>query len=424
MAAELLTDIQVRNAKPTDKPRKLGDGNGLTLLVHPNGSKYWQQRYTLHGKEKTLQLGVYPDIGLADAREASKVARKRVAEGIDPVLEKRRQAAARAADAAATFGAVTTIWLEIKQRTLAKSSYQKITQTFRANVFPRLGQIPIKDIDALLVRETMQAMEKRGALELMEKCRAWIREVFDFALGEGMIEHNPIPQKDLLLQKHKGGSHPTLKNRQDGGKFLRNLQDYPGRIETRLAIWLQMLIATRPGELRLAEWTEFDFDKRIWTVPMERMKSRKQMTEPFVAPLSRQSMKALKELREITGYSKLLFPSLTNSTKPISDMTIAKALRSIWPEYRIVPHGFRHFFSTEANEHGHFRPDVIEAALSHKDGNSIRATYNRATYIKERRELAQWWADEMEAMREGSKVFPFKEGTVRRRPSNNHLKQA
>jgi len=412
MAAELLSDTAVRNAKSTAKPRKLGDGNGLTLLVHPNGSKYWQQRYTLYGKEGTLQLGAYPDMRLVDARAASKAARKLVADGIDPVQERRRLAAVKASEAASTFEAVTAIWLDIKQRTLAPSSYRKITQAFRANVIPRLGNFPIKEIDALQVRNTLQAMEKRGALELMEKCRAWIREVFDFALSEGMIEQNPIPPKDLRLRKHTGTSHPTLKNRQDAGKFLRNLHEYPGRIETRLAIWLQLLTATRPGELRLAEWVEFDLGQGIWTVPIERMKSRKHMSEPYVVTLSKQAVEALRDLQEITGHSKLLFPGLTNSTKPISDMTVSKALRTIWTDYRIVPHGFRHFFSTEANEHGHFRPDVIEAALSHKDTNTIRATYNRATYITERRELAQWWADELEAMRNGGKVLPVEKGSA------------
>jgi integrase len=408
MAAELLSDIEVRNAKPSDKPRKLGDGKGLTLLLHPNGSKYWQQRYTLYGKEKTFQLGIYPDMGLADAREASRAARKLVSDGIDPVQNSRIQKLTNAINAATTFEVVSAVWLKIKQRILAPSSYKKITQTFRANVYPRLGQIAIKEINAVLVREAMQVMEKRGALELMEKCRAWIREVLDFALGEGMIEHNPIPAKDLVLQKHIGESHPTLKNRQDAGMFLRNLQEYPGRIETRLALWLQVLIATRPGELRLAEWIEFDFDKAIWTVPMGRMKNRKHMTEAFIVTLSKQAVVALKELHTYTGYSNLLFPSITDNSKPISDMTIAKALRSIWPNYRIVPHGFRHFFSTEANEHGGFRPDVIEAALAHKDGNAIRAIYNRATYIKERRELAQWWADDLEAMRGSSKTSSIK----------------
>ncbi|TSA52604.1 MAG: DUF4102 domain-containing protein [Nitrosomonadaceae bacterium] len=405
MATELLSDIEVRKAKPTDKPRKLGDGNGLILLVHPNGSKYFQLRFTLHGKEKTLQLGSYPDMGLADARVAAKAARQLVASGIDPVQNKRIESARKAVSAATTFRSVAEQWLAIKHHTLAPSTYLKITQTFNANVYPRFGNLPIKDVDALTVRDAMQAMEQRGALELMTKSRELIKKVFDFALSERMIEHNPIPKEDLMLKKHRGENHPRLKNREDAGQFLRNLFEYPGRTETRLAIWLQMLVATRPGELRLAEWVEFDLDKGLWAIPLARMKTRKHMTEPHVVTLSRQAVAALKELHSLTSYSKLLFPSLINSTKPISDMTLSKALRTIWPDYRIVPHGFRHLFSTMTNEHGQFRHDVIEAALAHKDSNAIRATYNRATYIKERRELAQWWGDELEAMRDGGKVL-------------------
>ncbi len=410
MASELLTDVEVRRAKPGDKPRKMGDGNGLTLLVHPNGSKYWQLRYTLHGKEKTLQLGIYPDMGLADARVAAKAARQLVAESKDPVQNKRIEAARKAVSAANTFKAVADQWLAIKKRTLAHTTYSKIERTLKVNVFPRFGSYPIHDVDALMVRDAMQAIELRGALELMGKCRAWVRDIFEFALAEGMLQHNPIPKKDMVLKTHQQKNHPMLKSREDAGRFLRNLFEYPGRIETRLAIWLQMLVATRPGELRQAEWSELDMEKGLWTIPVERMKTRKHMTEPHIVPLSRQAIAALKELHPLTSYSPLLFPSMTNSKKPMSNMTLSKAMRTIWAEYRIVPHGFRHFFSTTANEHGQFRHDVIEAALAHKDGNAIRATYNRATYIKERRELSQWWADELEAMRDGGKVLTFKNG--------------
>ncbi|MFM9914145.1 MAG: tyrosine-type recombinase/integrase [Methylophilaceae bacterium] len=410
MALELLSVKEIENAKSSGKPWTLKDGGGLFVLIHPNGSKYFQLRTTLHGKDKLVRLGTFPDMGLADARKAAQASRKLVADGIDPVQNKRVQATKKAANAAATFKAVSEQWLAIKQRTLAPSSYRKIEQTFNANVYPRFGIYPIQDIDALTVRNAMQAMESRGALELMEKCRAWIREVFDFALGEGMIEHNPIPQKDLVLKKHRGESHPRLKSREDAGKFLRNLVEYPGRAETRLAIWLQMLVATRPSELRLAEWSEFDLDKALWTIPLERMKTRQHMTEPHVVTLSRQAVAALQELHALTNYSALLFPSLTDASKPMSDMTLSKALRTIWPSYRIVPHGFRHLFSTIANEHGQFRNDVIEAALAHKDSNAIRGTYNQATYIKERQELAQWWANELETMRDGGKVIPFKQG--------------
>lgn len=402
MATDLLTVKEIDSAKSIDKPWTLKDGGGLFVLVHPNGSKYFQLRCTLHGKGKIVRLGVFPVMTLAVARVKAMEARRLVADGVDPVQHKRIQAAKKAASAIATFKSVSEQWLAIKQRTLAPSSYRKITQTFSANVYPRFGSFPISEIEALTVRDAMLAMEKRGALELMEKCRAWIRDVFEFALGEGMLLHNPIPQKDLVLKKHRSVSHPRLKSREDAGRFLRNLFEYHGRLETRLAIWLQMLIAVRPGELRLAEWSEFDLEKGLWIVPLDRMKSRKHMTEPHMVTLSSQAIEALLELQSLTSYSKLLFPSLTNATKPMSDMTVSQALKAIWTDYRIVPHGFRHFFSTMANEYGHFRPDVIEAALAHKDDNAIRAVYNRATYLKERRELAQWWADELEAMRDGS----------------------
>ncbi|OIQ76136.1 putative prophage CPS-53 integrase [mine drainage metagenome] len=411
MASNLLSDVAVRNAKAGDKLQSLRDGDGLYLVVHPNGSKYFQLRTTLHGKEKRVQLGIYPDMTLTDARNAARDARKLVADGIDPVQNKRVQAIKQAASAAATFQSVTDQWLAIKHRTLAPTSYRKITQAFNANILPRFGSYPIKDVDALTVRDAMQAMEKRDALELMGKCRAWVRDVFEFALGEGMIEFNPIPQKDLVLKKNVEERHPTLRNREDAGQFLRNLAEYPGRIETRLAIWLQMMVATRPSELRLAEWIEFDLDKGLWTIPLERIKTRKHMTDDHVVPLSRQAVAVLHELHSLTSHSKLLFPGLA-STKPISDMTLSKALRTIWPNYRIVPHGFRHFFSTLANGHDHTKGDVIEAALAHKDKNAIRGTYNAATYIKERRELAQWWADELEAMRDGGKILPFKGNTT------------
>lgn len=278
------------------------DGNGLNLLIHPNGSKYFQLRYTLHGKEKTLQLGVYPVMGLAEARVAAKAARQLVANNVDPVLNKRVQAAKHAASAANTFQSVAEQWLNIKRRTLAPSTLKKIEETFRANVYPRFGDVAITDISPLAVRHAMQVMERRGALELMGKCRAWIRAVFDFGLSEELIQQNPVPEKDLVLEKHKGESHPSLKSREDVAQFLRNLFEYPGRAETRLAIWLQILLATRPSELRLAEWAEFDLDRALWTVPVERMKNRKHMKGSLCdnpVPASRCCIKRTARIHEL-----------------------------------------------------------------------------------------------------------------------------
>lgn len=407
MASELLTDVAIRNAKPSEKPRKLGDGNGLTLLVHPNGSKYFQLRYTLHGKEKTLQLGVYPDMSLSDARMKAGEARKLVADGLDPVTEKRRQAEVRAMEAEATFRSVATEWLGVKS-SISESYREKIIATFGANVYPRLGNVPLCDISPPMLLATLKQMEARGALELMGKCRAWIRQVFDYAKACGkFVGDNPATCLVGVLKLANSEGYPTFQNRKDAGEFIRRLTDYHGRPETRLAIWLLMLTAKRPSELRAAQWGEFDLDKAEWTIPKERMKTR----QPHTVTLSRQAVVALGELQPLTGYTGLLFPG-NDPTKPISEMTLTKALKLLWPEYRIVPHGFRHFFSTMANEHGQHRHDVIEAALAHRDKDAIRATYNRATYIKERRELAQWWADELEAMRDGGKVLNMKKRTA------------
>ena len=407
MATEILTDMEIRNAKPSDKQRKLRDGNGLIVLVHPNGSKYFQLRYTLHGKEKLLQLGRYGDVSLTDARKKAKDARNLITANADPVQEKRKDAAKKAIDAAATFHAVTEEWLTIKTK-ISPSYRKKIVATITTNVYPRIGNYPVKDITAPMLLSVLRAMEARGSLVLMGDCRAWLRQIFDYAIATGRkVGDNPAKPLTDVLQKPVSESYPALKNRTDAGEFLRRLTEYGGRPETRLAIWLLILTAKRPSELRAAQWAEFDLDKAEWSIPAERMK----MKHLHIVTLSHQAVAALKELHILTGYSNLLFPG-NDPTKPISDMTMATAIKRLWPEYRIVPHGFRHFFFTMTNEHGEFRHDVIEVALAHKDRDAIRATYNKATYIKERHKLSQWWADDLEAMRAGGKIMAFKGNTV------------
>ncbi|OIQ83191.1 putative prophage CPS-53 integrase [mine drainage metagenome] len=403
MASELLTDKAISNAKSTAKPKTLKDGAGLFVLVHPNGSKYFQLRATLHGKEKVVRLGTYPDLSLADARLKAAEARKLIADGDDPIQHKRRQSEVQAAEAETTFQSVAAEWLQLKSDRISLSYQDKIVATFSANVYPRIGKSPIHLITSPEVLATLRHMEARGALELMGKCRAWIRQVFDYAKATGRLKgDNPVSCLVDVLKKAERDSYPSFLNAKDAGEFIRRLTDYHGRPETRLAIWLLMLTAKRPSELRAASWSEFDLDKAEWNISAERMKTRKLHT----VTLPRQAVVALNELHPITGYTGLLFPG-NDPTKPISEMTLTKAFKLLWPEYRVVPHGCRHFFSTMANEHGHFRNDVIEAALAHKDKDAIRGTYNRATYIKERRELAQWWADELEAMRDGGKVIPI-----------------
>lgn len=402
MAADLLTDVAIRNAKPGEKIRKLSDGNGLIVLLHPNGSKYFQLRYTIHGKEKTLQLGRYGDLTLTEARELARDNRKLVKAGVDPVQHRRIHEATLADKASFIFEAIATEWLSSKNR-ISPSYRAKIDATLRTNIYPALGKLPINAITSPLLLTSLRKMEHRGALELMSKCRAWLKQIFDYAKATGkLVGDNPANCLVGVLKKAEAVSYPTFNSRNDAGVFLRRLVEYQGRTETKLAIWLLLLTAKRPSELRGAEWSEFDLDKGEWLIPPERMKAR----EPHVVTLSNQAVLALRELHTLSGYNSLLFPGST-PTKPISDGTLAKAFRMLWPEYKVVPHGCRHFFSTHANEHGQFRHDVIEAALAHKDKDAIRATYNRATYIEERRKLAQWWAEELEAMKNGAQIINF-----------------
>ena len=406
--SELLNDLTIRAAKPQGKQHTLRDGNGLFLLVHPNGSKYFQLRTTLHGKPKLIQLGTYPDLTLAKARELALEKRRMIAESLDPILEAKLKKASEAKNADATFRSVAEAWLDIKKDTLAKSTHLKIQQTFNANVYSKLGSYPIAKIDNQMVRECLLVMQKRGAVEFMEKTRGWIKQVFDFALSDKMISENPIPVTDLRLKKHVSEKFPRLKTTNDAGKLLRNLNDYAGSFEVSTCVYLMLHLAQRPSELRCAKWTEFDLDKAVWTIPLEQSKTRRHMTKPHTVMLSRQAVGALKELKQYTGHSEYVFASRLDR-KAISEATIRKAFRLNFGDYHIVPHGCRHFFSTQANESGLFRHDVIEAMLSHGDTNKIRAVYNEATYDRERKELAQWWSDQLDKMRDGAKVLPFKQ---------------
>ena len=408
LSANLLDDLTIKAAKPRAKEYTLRDGNGLFLLVHPNGSKYFQLRTTLNSKPKKVQLGVYPDLTLASARIDAMNKRRMVDDNKDPIIEAKLVKAQATKNAEATFRSVAEAWLDIKKDSLAQSTHLKIAQSFNANVYSKLGSYPISKIDNHMVRDCLLIMQKRDVLEIMEKTRGWIKQVFDFALSDKIISENPIPMTDLRLKKHIGEKFPRLKSASDAGKLLRNLTDYAGSFEVATCVYLMLNFAQRPSELRCAKWADFDLENAIWTIPLEQSKTRNNMTKPHTVMLSRQAIRTLKELKQYTGHSEYVFASRLDS-KPVSEATIRKAFRLNFSDYHIVPHGCRHFFSTQANESGLFRHDVIEAALSHGDTNKIRAVYNEATYDRERKELAQWWSDQLDIMRDSAKVLPFKE---------------
>jgi integrase len=405
---KLLDDFLIKAAKPKAKPYTLRDGEGLFLLVHTNGSKYFQLRTTLNGKAKLIQLGVYPMLSLSEARvQAAEKLKQVKVDNKDPILEKKKKKQGDILDAQNTFKHVTEDWLSIKGRKLSASSIKKIQQTFTANVYGMLGKYPIKEIDNVMVRNCLLVMQKRGALELMRQTREWIRAVFDFAKNDGLITDNPIIATDIRLETAVIKGYPHLKNMQDAGLLLRNLAKYRGSFEVATCVYLQLHFAQRPTELRAAKWSEFDLDNAVWTLPLERSKTKEHMTKAHTIMLSKQAVAALRELNIYTGHSEYLFASRVND-KELSEATIRKCFRNVFDDYHIVPHGCRHFFSTQANESGLFRADAIETFLSHKDKDQIRKTYNQATYDQERREIAQWWSDQLDMARDGAKVILIK----------------
>ncbi len=397
----ILDDLTIRNAKSNAKPIVLRDGNGLFLLVHPNGSKYFQVRYSFYGKARKIQLGVYPSYSLKEARQEADKIKELLKQDKDPSVEKKKTKLSGKLNSESTFKTIAEEWLHLKSLNIADATYKKISGMIRANTYDRLGRIPIAEIDTLMILETLKSIEARGALSLMHRVRALIAEIFKYAITYNLYKgSNPADalQRSIALKKHISKSYETLKTPNDIGIFLRRLNDYQGTIQTQLLVKLQMLVATRPSEMRTATWDEFDLINNVWTIKPERMKKGLE----HIIPLPKQAISTLYELKKLTGYSTYLFPSHTTKSC-LSEATANKALDRLWPEYKIHPHGFRHLFSTHANEHDYRWGDIIEAALAHKITNRIRGIYNKATYIKERRKLAQWYADYLDDLRAKAK---------------------
>ena len=399
-----LTDFDVKALKPKAQRYQVADGNGLCLIITPTGGKWWRYRYRLDGKPNTQSLGTYPEISLADARKARDTARALVKQGIDPNADRKRARRQAIIDAGLTFEALANDWLKIKARTLAPRTLAKITNGFTVNVFPDIGHMQIKSILYADVRAVLLKMQARDALVLMHKTRTWIARVFDFAVNEGLIEASPITKKDERLHTNKEQQYPHLQSMADAGKLLRGFDAGRNGIEAKTCAMLTLHLAQRPSELRRAKWCEFDLEAGLWTLPLERSKTRGHMDKPHTVPLSAQAIDALLTLKQY-AHGEYCFPY--NTDAPLSEATIRKIFRTAFPDYHVVPHGCRHFFSTQANECGLWRGEVIEAFLQHKDGNAIRAVYNKAQYDSERAKLAQWWSDQLDTAKRGGEVVQF-----------------
>lgn len=400
-----LTDIVVRKAKPEAKPYKLTDGGGMYLLVNPNASRYWQMAYRFDGKQKTMQLGVYPEVTLKEARSKRALARKTLSEGNDPVQTRRDEKRQRILTSENTFELIARAFHMLKKPIWTEHHAVDWINTLEREVFPKFGHKPVTEIEAPEILDILRALESRGTFEVRARVAQRIRSVFSYAIATGSARHNPAAEigREALAPRPKVRHFPALHTDEMPG-FLQALADYQTKAKTSPIVFsatrLLMLTFTRTGEVRGARWDEFDFKRYLWTIPAERMKSR----QPHVVPLSKQAVKIIEELRPLTGHTELLFPNRNRDGKVISENTVNKVIANIGYKERMCGHGFRSVASTYLNNLGTIRPDVIEAQLAHADKNSVRAAYNRADYMEYRKAMMQFWADTLDAMQEGKNL--------------------
>lgn len=386
-----LSDAAVRNAKPRANRYKIADGDGLFLFVMPTGSKYWRFRYFFDGKEKLLALGVYPDISLSDARERRSQARKTLAAGNDPAEVKKEAKRLEVLKSDNSLEVVAREWFEKRKHEWASITAEVALARLESHILPKLGQRQIADITPPEVLSMLRAVEDRGTLETARRVMNICGQIFMYAIATGRAERNPIP--DLRgAMKTPVVTHYSFLKASDLPEFLKKLEAYDGSLQTKLALHFLLLTFVRTNELRGAEWTEIDLDKSEWRIPAKRMK----MKELHIVPLSKQAIAVLRELQKVSGNRRYVFPNQHNPAKFMSENTMLYALYRMGYHSRTTGHGFRSTASTILNEHG-FRADVIERQLAHSERNTVRAAYNHAQYLPERRTMMQWWADYIDA---------------------------
>lgn len=390
-----LTDAMLRNLK---EPGKHFDGAGLYLELTKAGGRYWRMKYRHSGKEKRLAFGVYPDVGLKDARERAAEARKALDNGDDPG-ELRKAAKAQAErEAINTLEAVTRDWLKHQAARWKPLTLERITASLEADIFPTLGHRPISSLKPLELKKAVLVIEKRGAHDMAGRVLQRVKAAFKWAVVHERIESNPM--SDLtpsdILKPRKVKHRPALAD-EALPEFLHKLDSYGGDPHTVHALRLLILTAARTGEIRGAAWEEFDLERSIWIIPEERMKKVADVSLEHRIPLSRQAVELLRSMERFSGGRSLVFPSPFYPSKPLSENTLNGAMRRMGYANIATAHGFRATFSTIANESGRWSPDAIERQLAHQERNQVRAAYHRSTYLKDRTELMQWWADYLDS---------------------------
>ncbi|QAX77573.1 DUF4102 domain-containing protein [Yersinia hibernica] len=408
-----LTDIKVRTAKPTDKQYKLTDGNGMHLLVHPNGSKYWRLQYRFGGKQKMLALGVYPDVSLADARARRDEARKLLANSIDPGDKKKNDKVEL--EEARTFEQLAIEWHATNKKWSEEHS-RRVLKSLMDNLFPAIGKRNIADLKTRDLLAPIKAVELSGRLEVASRLQQRTTAIMRYAVQSGLLDYNPAQEMVGAVASSNRQHRPALELKRIT-ELLQRIDNYTGRPLTRLAVELTLLVFIRSSELRFARWSEIDFETSMWTIPAEReaiegvkhSQRGSKMRTPHLVPLSRQALAILKQVHKLSGDRDFVFIGDHDHRKPMSENTVNKALRVMGYDTKVevCGHGFRTMACSSLIESGLWSRDAVERQMSHMERNSVRAAYiHKAEHLDERRLMLQWWADFLDVNREGV-VSPF-----------------
>ena len=390
-----LKDVQVRALKPRERIYKRADEMGLYVEVHPNGSKLWRFRFSYAGKLKRIAFGRYPEVSLAEARIRRDEARRKVRDGIDPLAERKRDKLLARYKAANTFGDVATEYIA---KMVAEGRAEATTSkaNWLLDQLRPIARSPIADLKPVDVLAALKRIEARGKHETARRCRSFAGRVFRYGVATGRGETDPTSVLRGALVTPKVTHHGAILDPNEVGGLLRAIDNYSGHLVTRLALQIAPHVMARPGELRKAQWPEFDLEKAMWKIPAERMKMRR----VHAVPLSRQVVSYLAELRALTGPDGFLFPAFHTSRRPLSENTVNQAFRRLgYGVGEITAHGLRTTASTLLNESGKWSPDAIERSLAHADRDLIRGIYNRGSYWDERVAMHQWWSDYLDGLR-------------------------
>lgn len=413
-----LTDLKIKSAKPKEKQYKLSDGDGLFLLIHTNGSKYWRYRYKFQRKERLLAIGTYPTISLSEARNMRDEAKSLLAKNIDPQVEKKAKQLED--EMQVTFEQIARKWCD-SNKIWSEPHRAKVLRTLELYLFPKIGAYSISALTTRQLIVPIKAVEDEGRSEVASRLQQRTSAIMRYAVQNGYISYNPAQDLKGVVSKVKVIHRPALELEQLP-ELLERIDNFKGRELTKLAIKLSLLIFIHSSELRFARWSEIDFDKKVWTIPAEReaiegvpySQRGSKMKTPHLLPLSDQAIEILKQIHEISGMYELVFIGDHSARKPMSENTINKAIRSMGYDSKteLCGHGFRTMACSALVESNLWSRDAVERQMSHQERNGVRAAYiHKAQHIIERTKMVQWWADYLDSIRTEF-VMPYEFKTV------------